>query len=470
MRSKVVLNFARLAPALLLASSFAWGAEGSTWQNGELTFKTTTSAKNNGNQSRLEGSVQVQRELDGGKLQLEYAHRQERKDGNQCAMVGGSAGCIFDPFYRNGQNTDRLNVAGEFELNDRLSTATSAQWQKGIADLDDTNLDRREVTRRVIDAKSEYQISEHVSLEANFRDQWDAGDEFQYRDLKNQWETLQSWRQLQAHWVPSKSGRMSIGWSANEDLNVRGDERAEDRKVVGIFAGWKFKLSEKLGVNGRIAQNRHSDFGTQDEAQLTLHRKLSGERELVTSARATYKVPSLYELNFPHRGDLGTTPERWQSLQTTLRGKAWSVDAALHKVMPENDAMPNAMNGIEVGTSWKRGDTTLRANVISFDIMASNGMQLPLRVRNSGRVMLDRELGRASVGMTVNGFGQRFLDAGNTQSVDGHTRVDLRTAFELTSKLRLDAGINNVFDRRTDAVGWYDQPGRQLQFNFRLNQ
>ena len=470
MRSKVVLNFARLAPALLLASSFAWGADGSTWQNGELTFKTTTSAKNNGEKSRLEGSVQVQRELDGGKLQLEYSHRQERQDGNQCAMVGGSAGCVFDPFYRNGQNTDRLKAAAEFKLNDRLSAATSTQWQKGIADLDDANLDRREVTRRVIDAKSEFKVSDHVALEANFKDQWDAGDEYQFRDLKNQWETLQSWRQLQAHWIPSRSGRMSVGWTSSEDINVRGGERVDDRKVVGVFAGWKLKLSEKLGINGRIAQNHHSEFGTQDESQLTLQRRLSNERELVTTARAAYKVPSLYELNFPHRGDLGTTPERWKSLQTTLRSKAWSIDAALHEVTPDQEVLPDAMRGIELGTSWRHGVTTLRANVISFDVNTPDGTQLPLRVRNSGRVMLDREIGKVSVGVTVNGFGKRFLDDANTQKVDGHSRVDLRTAFDLSSKVRLDAGINNVFDRRTDAVGWYEQPGRQLLFNFRLNQ
>ena len=470
MRRNVALRIALLAPAFLLASPFAWAADESTWQSGELIFKATTSAKNDGGKSRLEGSVHVQRELDGGKVQLEYAHRQERQDGNQCAMTGGSAGCVFDPFYRNGQNTDRLKAAAEFKLNDRLTTATSAQWQKGIADLDDTHLDRREVTRRVIDAKSEYQVSDHVALEVNFKDQWDAGDEYQFRDLKNQWETLQSSRQLQAHWVPSNSGRMSLGWTANEDVNVRGDQRAEDRKVVGIFAGWKLKLSEKFGINGRIAQNRHSEFGTQDESQLTLQRHLANERELLTTARAAYKVPSLYELNFPHRGDLGTTPERWKSLQTTLRSKAWSIEAALHEVTPDQEVLPDAMRGIELGTTWRHLDTTLRANVIAFDVNTPEGTQLPLRVRNSGRVMLDREIGNVSVGVTVNGFGKRFLDDANTQKVDGHSRVDLRTAFDLSSNVRLDAGINNVFDRRTDAVGWYEQPGRQLQFNFRLNQ
>lgn len=472
MRSKVFHRFTLLAPALLLASASMpmWATEAATWQSGDLSLKATTSVRNNGEHSRLESSVQVQRELDGGRLQLEYAHRQERQDGNQCAMSGGSAGCVFDPFYRNGQNTDRLNVAGEFNLNERLKAATSAQWQKGVADLDDLHVDRREVTRRVIDAKSEFQLSRHVGLEANAKDQWDSGDEFQHRDLKNQWETLQSWRQLQAHWVPSKAGRMSVGWTQSGDSTVRGQERAQDRSVAGWFAGWKLNVSEKLGFDGRIAQKNHSEFGSQDEGQLSLKRKLSDDREVIASARATYKVPSLYELNFPSRGDLGQVPERWESLQTTLRGKSWSVDAAVHHVKPDRDTLPNTMNGIEVGSSLKVGDTTLRANAISFDIATQDGLQLAHRVRHSGRVMVDRDLGKASVGVTVNAFGKRFLDDLNSHAVDGHARVDLRTAFDITPNVRLDAGINNVFNRRADAIGWYDQPGRQLQFNFRINQ
>ena len=458
-------------PALALLSAGAWAAEPVTsWTNGDLTFKATTLGGPGGDRSKVGGSVQIQRQLNAGQVQLDYTHRQERQDGQYCAVAGGNTGCVFDPLYRNGQDTDTLGVLGELRPSDRFKTTARAQWHRGVSDLDDPHVDRREVTRRLIDAKSEFKVNEHVSLATHIKDQWDQGDESSQGERTRQWQTLQSSREMQAHWTPSKSGRMSIGWSETQDMNVRGDDRSDARRVDGWFANWRATLSKKLGLTGRFAQKNHSDFGEQDESQVTLTRQLDGGRHLTASARSTYRVPSLYELNFPNRGDLGQTPERWNTMQTTFSGKDWSLNAALHRVSSQRDIESDPVRGVELGSSYRHGDLTLRTNVTSFDVTGPDGLQLPHRVHNSGRIMVDKDMGRATVGLTVNGFSKRYLDAANQRVVNGHARVDVRTGFDITDKVRLDAGLSNVFNQRSETVGWYDQPGRQLQFNFRITQ
>ncbi|MFW6322404.1 MAG: TonB-dependent receptor domain-containing protein, partial [Guyparkeria sp.] len=90
-----------------------------------------------------------------------------------------------------------------------------------------------------------------------------------------------------------------------------------------------------------------------------------------------------------------------------------------------------------------------------------SGERLPRQPRWSGRLDLDRDLGAYSVGTTLRGR------SGSEPDNEGFVTADLRAGWRINADWRLEARVENIFDRDYQVVHGYNQAPRGVFVSLR---
>lgn len=198
---------------------------------------------------------------------------------------------------------------------------------------------------------------------------------------------------------------------------------------------------------------------------------------------SAFRAPSFNELYFPNFGNPDLGPEKARSTEIGLDGRhphwSWSLHAyhteiddliATVLVDPDNfvfapvNVAEARIVGVEavVGTrlaAWRVQTTLSWLDPEDRSGGASDGKVLRRRAKESGRIDVDRDFGRGSLGASIVAVGKRYEDAANTQTLAGYATLALRGEWHLLPAWTLQASIGNALDKDYETARDYNQPG-----------
>lgn len=239
---------------------------------------------------------------------------------------------------------------------------------------------------------------------------------------------------------------------------------------------------------------RHDDneqFGGNSTGSAAWGYRIGDTLRVTLSYGTAFKAPSFNQLYFPDFGNPDLGPEESRSIEVGLSGTPdwgnWSIhvyqteiddliafDAAANRPANVNEA---TIRGLEAAVGTRIAGWEVNAGLTLLDPEnrsdgANRGNVLPRRAEQSLRLDLDREFGgpshgRYSLGASVIAEGRRFDDLANTRRLGGYATVDLRAEYRIDRDWRVQARIENLFDKDYETAAFYNQPGRSAYLTVR---
>ncbi|MBW6453425.1 MAG: TonB-dependent receptor, partial [Methyloprofundus sp.] len=207
---------------------------------------------------------------------------------------------------------------------------------------------------------------------------------------------------------------------------------------------------------------------------------------LVSASYGTaFKAPTFNELYYPGFGNANLSPEKSASYELGVSGEhdywRWSLSGYLTYIddliaydsaifAPNNISQARIM-GLEamLGGQVYGFDVQVNYSVLNPESMDAKtfGNVLPRRAQQVFRLDIDRQLGVASIGSSINVEGRRFDDLNNTNRIDGFVTWDLRAEYQFYEQFTLQGSVNNILNTQYQTTAGYNTPGVTAFFNLR---
>ncbi|MFO7582438.1 TonB-dependent receptor domain-containing protein [Guyparkeria sp.] len=264
------------------------------------------------------------------------------------------------------------------------------------------------------------------------------------------------------------------------DLPYTTEKYEEDsRRNQALFAQVNTAIGERLDVQGALRRDFNEQFGTANTGSLDLAYALTDAWTLTAGHGTAFTAPSFNLLYYPFGfGNPDLEPER---TRTTRAGVDWQygpyaleLSAFRSKVRgfitpgenPENIERAE-IDGAEIAGSLSLDDwqTGMALTYLSTEDEQS-GDRLPRQPRWSGRLDVDRAIGAFTVGGTLRG--QSDSEGGPwAEDNQGFVTADLRGAYRINTDWRIEARVENLFDRDYQVVRGYNQAPRGVFVSLR---
>nr|VFJ95008.1 MAG: TonB dependent receptor [Candidatus Kentron sp. H]VFK01490.1 MAG: TonB dependent receptor [Candidatus Kentron sp. H] len=277
---------------------------------------------------------------------------------------------------------------------------------------------------------------------------------------------------------------------------------ARDNK--GLFAqyqGTLFSHDAQLSLR----RDDNAQFGNQMTGGAAWGYAFSEGLRLTASYGTAFKAPTLNELYWPYstyawngvnyieQGNPDLSPEKSKTAELGLRyapdaGTRVSVSAYETRIRNLIDwassetganeitwAPTNTdharIRGFEAALATRIRGWNLDANLTLLDPRnrssgENEGNVLPKRARQSWRLDAERRFGNYTIGGTVFAEGARYDDDANTHRLSGYVTFDLRAEYAFAKDWRVQARLENLFDKDYGTAAAYgkpyNQPGRGL--------
>ena len=414
------------------------------------------------------------------------AARQQTRGYDAC-RASFSGGCFADEPDRDGYTRDSVSLRAGVELVDGLTLDGNALRAEGDNEYDGY-YNRSTTVQQVVGAGLTWKLAERASLRAQAGRNRDASDNFSDDVFAGDFASNRDTVSLQGDFVLAAGQRLSAGteWqrdqvsSTTEYVRVRRIDRAGFLQYQGDFGAFDLQASARRDDN--------EQFGEHDTGNLAIGFDLGRDWRLTLGAGTAFKAPTFNELYYPFGySNPELSPERsrtvegglsWKSKVANLRLDVYQTDvddliaySSLTR-RPENIERAR-LRGAELG-----GDTTIAGWIANASLswvdadnrtLAGDVHTLPRRARQSARLDLDREFGAFRLGVTASGEGERYDDLANTRRLGGFATFDLRAEYAFNADWRVQARVENLFDRDYETVEFYRQPGRGLFVTLRYS-
>ena len=308
-------------------------------------------------------------------------------------------------------------------------------------------------------------------------------DSDNYKDglFKSRFNTTRDTATLQNDVSIGSRQLLTVGADYQDDrINSTTTYPVTARDNTGLFA----QHQANLGAHDLQASLRRDDneqFGNHDTGGLAWGYRASAALRLVASYGTAFKAPTFNELYFPGFGNPALQPEASRSTEIGARGAAggirWTLTAFQTDVdnLIAYDASINAaanvdqarIRGAEATLGTRLGGWNMNTALTLLDPEnrssgANNGKVLPRRAEQALRLDADRIVGNYRFGTTLRAEGRRYDDLANTRELAGYGTVDLRAEYLFAKDWRVQARIENLFDKDYQTAAFYNQPGRSF--------
>ncbi|AXK72712.1 TonB-dependent vitamin B12 receptor [Lysobacter sp. TY2-98] len=433
-----------------------------------------------GSRDTYEASAGFGGRVGKGWVGADYSH-QETRGFDSCRGAGFPifAGCFADEPDRDGYTRDALSVRGGVAFNDAWKADASAMRAEGDNEYDGF-YNRSKVVQQVVGGGVTWTPSTNASLRLQAGRNRDASDNFHDDSFLGDFASNRDTASLQGDFTVAAGQRISAGteWQRDEVSSTTNYvlKQRIDRAAFLQYQG-------DFGAFDVQASARHDDneqFGGHSTGNLAFGYEFAPSWRVTLGGGTAFKAPTFNELYYPFGfGNPDLRPEKSRSIEA---GLAWDTDTAGARLdlyqthvddlisysavsfRPENIDRAR-MRGAELsGHATFAGWTT--AGSVSWvdpeNRSSAASLDLPRRARESARLDVDREFGAFRFGVTAAGEGARYDDLANTRRLGAYATFDLRAEYAFTPALRLQARLENMFDRTYETVEYYRQPGRGL--------
>jgi vitamin B12 transporter len=275
-------------------------------------------------------------------------------------------------------------------------------------------------------------------------------------------------------------------------------------RINGAYAQLVAKPIEHFSIIGGLRRDDHDEFGGNTSVGASLAWSPNeGATTLRASFNEAFKAPSLFQLQSEF-GNALLTPETAESWDAGVAQRFWDdrVEIGLTYfkrdttdlinfvacVAPRTGICTNRPSGTYDNVTRARADgleATLALTPVEGLSIQGNYSQIDSENRspgpNFGNKLIRRPGETASVlvdyrwpfgletGATYSKNGRSFDNATNTRAVEGYELVDLRFAFPLKDKVRLQARVENLLDEEYETVYRYGTYGRSVHAGVRVD-
>lgn len=265
----------------------------------------------------------------------------------------------------------------------------------------------------------------------------------------------------------------------NDELSSSTDYAEDSRRNQALFAQINTTVGDELDIQGAVRRDFNEQFGTANTGSLDLGYALTDAWTLTAGHGTSFTAPSFNLLYYPFGfGNPDLEPER---TRTSRAGFDWErgpyaleFSAFRSKVRgfitpgenPENIERATIEGAELTGSLGLDAWNAAAALTYLSTEDERSGNRLPRQPRWSGRFDLDRDFGNYSLGVSLRG--QTDSEGGSyAQDNEGFVTADLRGAYRIDRDWRLEARIENLFDRDYQVVHGYNQPPRGVFVSLR---
>ncbi len=282
------------------------------------------------------------------------------------------------------------------------------------------------------------------------------------------------------------SSQLSAQWQLNLGVDLyqetlKGDAEYDksERDTIGVFAHamyhqdkWSFELATRHddveGVDSEATYNTSAGY------QLTANTKVS------ISAGTGFKAPTFNDLYYPLYGNPELVSETSTSYELTINHHFDDLSVTLNFYQTDIDELidwaTNAegvltplnvdevdIQGAELGSMYQGLGGKHQFNISYIEAEnALTGEQLGRRAKKHLSYQFDTTIGEVDVYAELQYKGKRYdyLWGGTVVTLNSYSLVNLGVSYPITSKLKLQAKINNAFDKEYQNTDNYFTQGR----------
>lgn len=398
----------------------------------------------------------------------------------------GGAGCFtFEP-DRDGYRRRAAAVRGDYRFDNGVAVAAHLLRANGDNEFDGGYVNAAESVQQVLGGTLRYAPTDRWQTTLAAGQSRDESDNFKDGSFQSRFDTERDSLSWQNDVTLSDTQWLTLGLDYQDD-RVEGTTTyaVSARDTTGVFALYQAAFGAH---NAQLSVRRddNAQFGNRTTGGLAWGYAVNDRLRLLASYGTAFKAPTFNELYFPAYGNADLRPEESRSLEFGLAGRTgfgdWSVNVFETRVddliafnaarfAPDNIAQAR-IRGMEAvfNTHWGEWDLASALTLLDPDNRSADtddGNVLPRRARQSLRLDADRSFGRLGLGATLFAAGRRYDDLANTRELDGYTTLDLRSEYRLAHDWRLQARIENLFDRDYETAAFYNPPGRGLYLTLR---
>ncbi|MBZ0097049.1 MAG: TonB-dependent vitamin B12 receptor [Sulfuricella sp.] len=380
---------------------------------------------------------------------------------------------------KDGYRNTSLNLRAGYRFKPGSEVDFHLLRAQGHNDFDGSYQNQSNFVQQAAGLSLKHQASELWSLKLAAGQSDDDSDNFLNGVFKSRFNTRRNTLSWQNDLALAPDHLFTLGLDRQEDaVSSTTAYTVTSRDTTGLFAQYQGRAG-KQDFQFSLRRDDNSQFGAYTTGNAAWGRALADDLRVTLAYGTAFKAPTFNQLYYPGFGNPNLKPEHSRSLEAGLSGKAgagrWSLNAFESRVtdLIGFDGVTNPVNasarirGLEAISSWRLADWDTRLNLTLQDPenrsnTANFGKVLNRRAEQSLRLDLDRDFGPYRMGTTLRAEGRRYDNLANTTKLSGYGLVDLRAEYRLTRDLRLQARVENLFDKDYETVSLYNQPGRSL--------
>ncbi|MFC4487000.1 TonB-dependent receptor domain-containing protein [Tepidiphilus baoligensis] len=251
-----------------------------------------------------------------------------------------------------------------------------------------------------------------------------------------------------------------------------GDAPSEESIAINsAVAAWSANLGpHRWQLSAR--HDQHSTFGGQDTYALAYGYQIAREWRAHASLGTSFKAPSLYELFHPNYGNPHLEPEKGRNREVALVWErdqqsasltyyhnrvrnliGWVVSDFFNVSEARFEGATLAYEGAAAGWQWRTSYDWLQA------IDETTDKPLARRARHSATASLWRQWGAWNAGLEWVGVGRRYNDNTKSDELGAYSLFNLVASHRFAPDLKLEARIDNLFDKNYESARGYNTPG-----------
>lgn len=263
-------------------------------------------------------------------------------------------------------------------------------------------------------------------------------------------------------------------------------DHAPEFHNTSVLAGWTANHgNSRWQIN--VRRDRHSEFGGKTTYGVSYGYQFTGALRAHVGYATAFRAPSIVELYRPlWGGNPGLKPEEAKNTEAGLtwekgahRASAvyyynrvknlitWAPNANPPAFGANENVEKALLEGITLayqGTfgAWRLNASYdwLNARNESHDANGVGYERLGRRARNKGALALSRSWGKFETGAEIVAVGKRFdgnyrEDAPNKEVLGGYTLFNLTGSYAFASDWRIEARLNNLFDKKYETARYY---------------